>query len=88
MSLAFEDIRAAGLLLEIKYPGCLQESKKYDWTVAHFLSAFGTAKHVVALFKNHPQLFQVKSLNGLTPYEVALEYGNVKTANAIHNIIL
>ena len=83
MSLTFDDIRAVGALLDLKYPGLLQDSKVNQWTVAHFIAAFGTAEQIVALHSTSPHLFQAVTLNGMTPFQIALEHGNVSTAVAI-----
>ena len=85
--LTANDIRAVGALLELKHPGLLRESRANHWTVAHFLAAFGTAEQVVALARTYPQLFRAVTLNGMTPFQVALEHDNVSTAVALLNII-
>lgn len=78
--LTADDIRAAGDLLELKHPGLLRDAKAKQWTVIHFVAAFGSEEHMLHFCTNCPQACLVVTADGLTPYLVALLYNNIKTA--------
>ena len=78
-----DDFRAVGMLLEMKYPGLLHESKVNHWTVAHFIAAFGTAEYMRQLCTSCPQAIYRLTFDGLTPLQVAIQYGNLGTAGAL-----
>lgn len=81
--LTADDIRAAGDLLELKHPGLLRDAKVKQWTVIHFVAAFGSEEHMIHFCKTCPQACLVVTADGLTPYLVALIYNNIKTASIL-----
>lgn len=81
--LTANDIRAVGGLMELKHPGLLKELKKRHWTLGHFIAAFGNAEHMILFCTTFPEALFATTSNGLIPLELALEYGNLETANAI-----
>ena len=78
-----DDFRAVGSLLELKHPGLLKEPKAHRWTVAHFIAAFGTAEHMAQFCYSYPAAFSLLTSTGLTPLQVALQYGNYDTASVL-----
>ena len=69
--------------MELKHPGLLKEVKMRHWTLVHFIAAFGNAEHMILFCTTFPEALFAITSNGLIPLELAFQYGNLETANAI-----
>jgi hypothetical protein len=74
------DLRAAAALIELKHPGLLQKLKAQQWTLAHFVAAFGSAQHMAHLCAYFPHACKAITPTGLSPFMVALQYKNFETS--------
>lgn len=77
------DFQAVGRLMELKRPGSLKKSKDYNWTVGHFVAAYGSGAHLSQLIEKYPGIFYYVTKDNKTLLEIAFEYNNISTASVL-----